>query len=190
MTTGLFFIYGLLSLLSGFIAGFLFTMNIYPQKELKKVLQHLVKKEGYHFGEWKHVKTFVDHHTRVVVKPNCETLYSLAFIRKKDGPYILKVPEISGYFSFTFINKSTDVCGYFTPRDVKGTGPQCFLISYDENFPDMPEFPGIVIGSRLCWIIGRFGVTNPGDIPVLNKVQDSLELMKLNEFLRNEGKNS
>ena len=160
------------------IAGLIITINFYPNWEIKKVLKYL-RKEGYQFGEWYHEKKLVDHHTKVVVKPNCETLYSLAFIRRKDGSYLLKMPYFDSYFSFAFLSDNSDVQGYYTNRDISYNSENSFLITYDDEEIIDSAIPHIRLQSKLCWIIGRFGVNSSDQIPAVNKLQDSIQLIKL-----------
>ncbi|MBT7995224.1 MAG: DUF1254 domain-containing protein [Bacteroidetes bacterium] len=179
MTFGIIILLILATFLLGGIAGLFVSVLLYPKWEIQKVKRHM-KKEGIGYGEWKHVSKFVDHHTKVIVKPNCETLYSLAFIHKKDGPYKLTMPAFDTYFSFAFLDENTNVQGYFTNTDTIENKESSFLIYYDENEILDKSQACIILDSKLCWIIGRFGVGSLEDIPEVNKIQEAIRLVKLN----------
>lgn len=171
-------LFSFVAIVIGLMIGLIISVFHYPKWEVRKVLKHL-QNEGYRFGEWKHVKEFVDHHIKVIVKPNCETLYSLAFIQRKDGAYVLKMPAFNDYFSFAFIDENTNVLGYFTNRDVKSNEDSSFLIHSDDDEISNISMPSIKLNSKMCWIIGRFGVNKPEDIPAVNKIQDEIQLVKI-----------
>lgn len=173
----------LLALIVGLICGLVISVFHYPKWEVRKVLKHM-QKDGYKLGAWHHVKEFVDHHVKVIVKPNCETLYSLAFISRKDGPYVLKMPVFENYYSFAFLNENTDVMGYFTNNDKSSKHNGEFLIYYDNiDMVDL-DLPKLKIDSKLCWIIGRFGIEKTEDIVKVNQLQDQLQLIKLQDYTK------
>ena len=73
-------------LLIGFLAGLIILTQVFPIWEVKR-LQKKLAKEGYDFGKWKHFRELVDHNVKVIVKPNCETLYSSIFIQPSLGTF-------------------------------------------------------------------------------------------------------
>jgi len=185
--TDIIILYCLISLLSGLITGLIISVLYYPKWEVKKILKQQ-KKEGFKFGEWNHFKTLVDHNFKDIVKPNCETLYSVSFIQRKDGPYILQMPPFDSYFSFAFLNNNTDVLGYITNRDANEKMNSLFLISYDKKEFESLKLPGIILDSKICWIIGRFAVNNPAEISLINKTQNSVQLTKLKDYINGKSK--
>jgi hypothetical protein len=174
--------FSLLSFLAGISAGIVISVIYYPTWEVSKLIKKQ-RKEGFAFGEWNHLKKLVDHHLRVIVKPNCETLYSTSFIKKKDGPYILKMPAFDSYFSFAFLNRNTDVLGYITNRDSIENKDNTFIIYYNEKEISDIKFRGIKLNSKICWIIGRFEIKRPEEIQKVNKIQDAICLIKLKDYL-------
>jgi hypothetical protein len=174
--------FSLISFFSGISAGIIISIFYYPKWEINK----LIKKQneaGFSFGEWNHLKNLVDHHLKVIVKPNCETLYSVSFIQKKDGPYILKMPAFDSYFSFAFLNRNNDVLGYITNRDAIENKDNTFIISYGEKEISDIKLRGITLNSEICWIIGRFEIKNTEEIDRVNKVQDAIRLIRFKDYL-------
>ena len=181
MNDGINILHIVLSLTGGVFAGLVYSLFTYPSGEVRKVLKEQVKM-GYKYGQWNHFRELVDHNFKKVVKPNCETLYSTAFIRRKDGPYILEMPEFDSYFGFTFININTDIMGYITNRDTGRQKVHRFIISYTGDDINEPGMQGITIDSDICWIIGRYEINSPGDIKKVEPVQDSLKLIKYQDY--------
>jgi hypothetical protein len=180
MNPGIYLLIILAATIMGSLTGLLISIRFYPLWEIRKVHKHMLK-EGVKNGEWSHVKSFVDHHIKVVVKPNCETLYSLAFIHRKEGPYVLHIPAFSNYASFAFLDENTHVMGYITNKDIQHDKESTILIHYTEEEKKGLEIPAIQLDSRLCWIIGRFGVQNPEEIPAINLFQENIRLRKLSD---------
>ena len=182
MKTEIIVVFSLLAFFAGIFSGMLVSVFYYPVWEVNKLIRQQ-KKDGFSFGEWNHFKNLVDHHVKVIVKPNCETLYSSTFVRRKDGPYILKMPAFDAYFSFAFLNRNTDVLGYITNRDVIGNQDNIFIISYDEKEISDSKLPGIKLNSNICWIIGRFEIKRSEEIHRVNKLQDAIALIRLKDYL-------
>lgn len=173
-------LFGVLFLAAGSIAGLAFSLVHFPTWEFKRVLREF-RDEGFDFGSFKHFKDYADHTLRIVPKPNCETLYSGAFIRKQDGPCVLSMPPFDAYFSFVFISSKTDVMGYFTNRDVKPDEEGRILVYFDDRDRHRPEYKDITasikIDTDMCWIIGRFGIDGPDQLGHVNRVQDAIRII-------------
>lgn len=177
----------LLALLSGLLTGLVLSVFFYPKWEMIRLLRHQ-KKQGYSFGAWNHLKILADHHMRIIVKPNCETLYSSCFIRRYDGPYVLRMPAFDAYYSFAFLNMNTDVTGYITNRDAREHVPNEFIIAYTPEDMQRTNLQGIRLNNRISWIIGRFEIKNPEDVTRVNQVQEGIELISLKDYLYEQGK--
>ena len=176
----------LLSLASGLVAGLLLSIRFYPEWEVRKLIRKQ-KRLGYPFGVWNHMKILADHHMRLIVKPNCETLYSACFIRKKDGPYVLHMPAFDAYFSFAFLNIHTDVEGYITNSHADETRDNDFIIAWRDEDVKQSGLKGIRLAGQISWIIGRFEVGGAEDVNMVNAVQEKIMLIKLEDYLRAKG---
>lgn len=181
MTIGLIILSCLAATFLGAVCGLILSIHYYPAWQVRKVRRHL-QKDGIQYGEWNHVYEFVDHHVKVIVKPNCETLYSLSFIHRDDGPYVIRMPSFRNYFSFAFLDRNADVIGYFTNDDVEEDKSTDFLVYYNDDQSKGVQLPSLKLDSKICWIIGRFGVNNEEEIPAINKLQDDIQLIKLKEY--------
>ena len=164
-------------LLIGFLAGLIILTQVFPIWEVKR-LQKKLAKEGYDFGKWKHFRELVDHNVKVIVKPNCETLYSSIFIQPSLGPFCLIIPPVSGYFCITFLNKNTDVLSYITNKDISDMDQTTFNIIFSEKNQSVKE-NNIYLKSNLCWIIARFGIRANEDVKLIHNLQNNLILNKL-----------
>ena len=153
--------------LLGLLFGFILAIRTYPRREVNKIYRSF-KKENNKEGEWVHFREKIDYNFRLIVKPNCETLYSSTFINLCDHNYKLVVPKLSDYFSITFINFQTEVLGYITNKDLNIDQQTEFIISKDKY------------NCNLCWIIVRYGLTND-NFNEIHDLQNNISLVKLND---------
>ena len=165
-------VYIIIGLVLGLIFSFVFSFLRFPLKEIKRLNSSYLK-EGKKLGEWKHASDFVDHDYKEIVKPNCDTLYSYAFIDLSKSSFQLEFPEIKGYFSFAFLGKNTDVLGYITNRNYNGVRSFNLTARDKEN--------SIRLETDVCWVIARFGTEENGGVRGVNRIQKELKLTAVNE---------
>lgn len=165
---------------TGIVAGLIISTYRYPIWEVKKMIKH-TKRQGKGMAEWAHEEKFANHHDKIIVKPSCDILYSHTFIDLSQGLYRLKMPLFDRYFSFAFLNINTDVLSYYTNRDVKEGEGVDVLIAQSSHPPVASDLPVISLDASICWLIGRFGVSSPQEIPSTNQIQQQIELISLKE---------
>ena len=134
-----------------------------------------------------HMRKFPDAKFREVVRPNFDTLYSLAWIDVSKEPMILKVPEVKDrFFMLPMYEMYTDtfaVVGTYANGTKAGTYALC-----------TPQWKGklpkgimrIDAPTSLFWIIGRIQTNGVKDYEYIHKIQDSFKLTPLSYYL--EGK--
>jgi len=164
-------------LATGFCAGLIVSIQLYPTMEVKRMFRAF-KREGYLTGDWKHFGEVVDHNIRVIVKPNCETLYSTTFIKPSDTAYSLLIPPYPEYFSIAFLDTNTDVLGYITNKDILPEETIRFIINRTNHLKPNNENT-IIVDSDLCWVIARFGIPGNGDLTSVHTMQNNLILKKI-----------
>lgn len=173
-------IYTGIGLGAGFVAGVIISAYRYPIWEVRKIIRH-TKMQGKGMAEWVHEEKFANHHDKVIVKPSCDILYSYTFFDLSQGPYKLKMPPFDRYFSFAFLNINTDVLAYYTNRDIhEGEGVEV-LIARTSHQLVTSDLPVIGLDANICWLIGRFGVSSPKEIPSTNQLRLQIELVSLKE---------
>lgn len=177
-------LYMILGLAAGFIAAIFLAIQRYPIWEVRKMIRH-TRKKGKEMSEWVHEERLANHKDKVIVKPSCDILYSYTFLDLKSGPFLLSMPPFGRYFSFAFLDVNTDVMAYHTNRDVKEGDPVQVLIARpDDQIPeelDIQKLPVVLLDAKLCWIIGRFGLSGPGDVTSTREIQQQIELQAINK---------
>ncbi len=135
-------------------------------------------KEG--FGppnEFQHFSAFPTADMRAVVRPNFDTLYSMAWLDLTAGPVILHVPDTDGrYYMLPLLDMWTDA--FANPgKRTTGTDAQDFVITGPGYAGDLPEgLPVIAAPTPYVWIIGRTQTNGPADYDAVHMVQDGYRI--------------
>ncbi|MFN8256233.1 MAG: DUF1254 domain-containing protein [Bacteroidales bacterium] len=167
----------ILSILPGFIIGLVVSVYRFPQKEVLRLYRIFNKNRLNLNSYWMHYRNVMDHTSRLIVKPNCETLYSTSFIELDKCSYQLKIPEVKDYFSVAFLNKNTEVLGYITNKELNKAGETYFILSNKKKNHLNNKY--LFLDTSLCWIIVRFGFSSTEAIKNVNKLQDQIGLIPI-----------
>jgi hypothetical protein len=129
---------------------------------------------------------------RQVVRPNFDTLYSVAWLDVAKEPVVLSIPDTKGrYYLMPMLDMWTDV--FASPGwRTTGTGPQTYLIaspSWKPEIRDNLESLGLPAGTQRLdaptpnvWIIGRTKTDGPSDYPAVHAIQDQLKITPLAQW--------
>jgi hypothetical protein len=130
---------------------------------------------------------------RTVVRPNFDTLYSVAWLDLTEQPMIISIPDTAGrYYLLPVLDMWTDV--FASPGwRTTGTGPQTYVLVAPGWRPDLRD--RIISDFKLpketqildaptpwVWIIGRIQTNGPEDYPAVNKIQAGLKVTPLNQW--------
>ena len=130
---------------------------------------------------------------KVVVRPNFDTLYSIAWLDMTKEPVVVSVPDTGGrYYLLPMLDMWTDV---FASPGWRTTGTQAghFLVTppgwrpdLRERFIDEFKLPKdtqrIEAPTPIVWIIGRTKTDGPADYEAVRKIQAGFKLTPLSEW--------
>jgi len=132
---------------------------------------------------------------KVVVRPNFDTLYSVAWLDLSKGPVVVSVPDTHGrYYLLPMLDMWTDV--FASPGwRTTGTEVQHFLVAPAGWRPDLidrfiDEFrlprqtQRINAPTSHVWIIGRTKTDGPHDYDAVREIQAALKVTPLSEWGR------
>jgi hypothetical protein len=117
---------------------------------------------------------------KTVVRPNFDTLYSVAWVDLTDGPMVVSVPDTDGrYYLLPMLDMWTDVIASPGWRTT-GTDAQTFLVTPPGWTGTVPDgVSEIKASTPYIWIIGRIKTDGPADYDAVHKVQAGLKLRPL-----------
>jgi hypothetical protein len=135
-------------------------------------------------NQFEHFRSFPDATFKDVVKPNCDTYYSIAWLDLKNEPLVLTVPNTNGrYYLLPMLDAYTNV--FASPgKRTTGTAAGNFLITSPSFAGTVPAgMSQIKAPTNMVWILGRTQVNSARDgKEVVYKIQDGYTLTPLSKW--------
>lgn len=121
--------------------------------------------------------------SKAVVRPNVDTLYSLAWLDLSQEPIMLHVPATQGrYYLLQVLDAWTNVIGDPGTRTT-GSGEQTFaLMGPDIRVKFQEGVIPISMPTNTAWIIGRTQTNGPADYAAVNAIQAQYTLTPLSAW--------
>jgi hypothetical protein len=157
--------------------------NIEPGKELGKGPMNM----------FNNVPEYPPANFKGVVRPNFDTLYSVAYLDMTKEPVVVSVPDTNGrYYLLPMLDMWSDV--FASPGwRTTGTQAQTFLVTppgwrpdLRERFIDEFKLPNdtrrIEAPTPYVWIIGRTKTDGPPDYDAVHKIQAGMKVTLLSDW--------
>jgi hypothetical protein len=146
--------------------------NIGPGKEIAKGPMNM----------FVNVPTYPPADVKLVVRPNFDTLYSVAWLDLTKEPMIVSVPDTNGrYYLLPMLDMWSDV---FVSPGWRTTGTQAgnFLVTPPGWTGDTPSgMTRIDAPTPYVWIIGRTKTDGPRDYDAVHKIQAGYKTTPLSQ---------
>lgn len=152
----------------------------------RKVFTNYPSGEKPGFGpmnEFQSLRQFPPADLRVVVRPNFDTLYTIAWVDITQEPMILSLPDTQGrYYLLPLLDMWTDVFAVPGKR-TSGTQSQNYAVVPQKWQGKLPEYvEKIESPTPYFWIIGRIQTNGVEDYETVNKLQDGFTLTPLSQW--------
>ena len=134
-------------------------------------------------NEFAHVREYPPADFRDVVRPNFDTLYSIAWLDLTKEPMVMSTPDTKGrYYLLPLLDMWSDVFASPGAR-TSGTGAARFAIVPQGWRGKLPDgIQKIEAPTPYVWIIGRTQNNGPKDYAAVHEVQDGYRLSPLSRF--------
>ena len=127
-----------------------------------------------------HMRSYPSVDFKDVVRPNFDTLYSIAWLDLSEGPVVVSVPDLGDrYYLLPFLDMWSEVFACPGKRTT-GTKAGSFALvpaGWKGTLPDGVEW--IDAPTTYVWIIGRTQTQGPKDYAAVNQVQDGYAIVPL-----------
>jgi hypothetical protein len=130
-----------------------------------------------------HMRAYPEADFKTVVRPNFDTLYSIAWLDITKEPIIMSIPDSKGrYYLMPMLDMWSDV--FASPGwRTSGTGVQHYAIVTQSFTGQLPEgIEKIVAPTQYVWVIGRTKTDGPDDYANVHAFQDGLKLTPLSQW--------
>jgi hypothetical protein len=151
----------------------------------RKQFTNVEHAEGIHapMNTFANIPAYPTADMRVVVRPNFDTLYSLAWLDLTKEPVVVSVPDTGGrYYLLPMLDMWTDV---FASPGWRTTGTQAanFLVTPPGWTGSVPDgMQQIKAPTPYVWIIGRTKTDGPPDYDAVHKIQAGYKITLLSRW--------
>jgi hypothetical protein len=134
-------------------------------------------------NQFEHLREFPDYTFRTVVRPNADTLYSIAWLDTGTEPVILSVPNTGDrYYLMQFMDAWTNT---FAVPGTRTTGNRAgnFAIVGPKWNGRLPQ--GVTVlhsPTSMVWLVGRIQTNTPSDYPFVRSLQDQFHLTRFSDW--------
>jgi len=164
--------------IAAYSAGFVSALAEHPRSEFARTWEKIVRDRGA--NSWGHVHELSDDTSRLIVRPNNDTLYSYAAIDLGKGPQIVETPASDRYWSVEFMRDNTDVFAYVGSRELGLGRPARVLLAPSDFSGDAKGLEVIRAPSTRVWLLARFLVDGADDLPRVHQLQNGLHISPWN----------
>ncbi len=156
-------------------------LHAYPWWEMQRVREISLRSQtpGRHANNaWRHSPGLIDHTYRGVTTPNCDTLYSGAWLDLADGPILIDAPATDlPYWSIAVMDLNTDniaIMGssYASSGSLLVCGP-----NYQGAIPD--AMPYVRSASNVVWLLARYLIGSDELVAQAEAMRRGVRLLKL-----------
>lgn len=136
------------------------------------------------FSHFQHLTTTKE---TVVVAPNADTLYAVAWLKLTPQPIVLHVPEANRFdvvemispWTENFANVGTEASGIYPPGNYLVVGP-----GTDEGQEEVDGLKLIHSPYDRVWLVGRVVVEGAEDTPNALAIEEEMKLIPLRHWLK------
>jgi hypothetical protein len=168
------------------VEAYIYTYPLVTMDVTRRVMTNLapgVKAGIGPIGMFHHFRTYPPAEFRDVVRPNFDTLYSVAWLDMTKEPMVVTVPDSGDrYYLLPFYDMWTDA--YAVPgKRTNGTAAHNFVVVPQGWTGTLPAgLERLESPTVYNWIIGRTQTNGPADYAAVNTFQDGFKVTPLSQW--------
>ena len=148
----------------------------YPLVLMELTRQAMGSETGFEANKLQHMRVFPDHTFRHVVRPNDDTLYSIAWFDLSNEPMIINTPASDRYYVLPFMDAWTNVFATIG-TNTTGNEPGKFVLVGPNWQGALPKgMNKIQSPTNMVWMIGRVQTNGKDDIPNVAAFQNKITI--------------
>jgi len=129
------------------------------------------------------IPILADARFRTVIRPNVDTLYSIAWLRLEQEPLVLTVPANEGrYFVVQFMDAWTNVFAAPGIRTLGDRPARFFIVGPDYKGETPGGMERIVAPTDMVWILARVHARDNADLRAAQVLQHRIDLRPLSRL--------
>jgi hypothetical protein len=134
-------------------------------------------------NQFANLRTYPKADSKDVVRPNFDTLYSVAWLDLAKEPMVLSVPDTAGrYYLLQMLDMWSDVFSVVGSRTT-GTKAGNYAVTAPGWSGTLPDgMTKIVAPTPAIWILGRTQTNGPADYDNVHKIQNGYKLVPLSQW--------
>lgn len=135
-------------------------------------------------NQFRHNLDFPDHDFRNVVRPNNDTLYSIAWLNLENEPVVLSVPaSAERYYVMPFMDAFTNVFATVGTRETGHEAGNYFITGPNWHGDTPAGMKRISAPTDRVWLIGRIQTNGVSDISRVSAMQRQFGLNTLSSYM-------
>lgn len=150
---------------------------------LMDITKNIMLSSGYQQNQFLNERVFPNPQYTTIIRPNVDTLYSMAWLDLSGQPILLYVPDTHNkYYLMELLDAWSNVFASIGARTT-GTKEGFYAITGPHWNGILPE--GIIrveAPTNTVWIIGRTQTNGAKDYPIVHAIQDNYALIPLSCF--------
>ena len=173
-----------------FTAGFVASMYSYPGREFGRTWDVVAREGGK--NTWLHKRNLADDTSKLIVRPNNDTLYSAAAMDMDSGPFVISMPPSDRYWSVEFMRDNTDVFAYIGSREYGLNKAVTVILAAKDFTGNTAQHAGNTKGlpvlrspGKKVWAMARILVDGKDDLAKVHQLQDRMKIISLKEYQSN-----
>lgn len=140
------------------------------------------------FNTWLHSRKYPPGHFKMIIRPNFDTLYSIAWLDLTTGPVVIHTPDTNGrYYCMHMMDMWTDSFAVPGSRTWGTEANSCVVVGPHPSVDPQQQRHVIRSPTPYVWIITRIQTNGQADYSAVHKLQNGFQISGLGGESKRKG---